>query len=145
MTVVVRTEHGAAEIRALAKAAVTPEQARRLLAMALVLEGTSRAEAARSMGPRARWRARCSADGASALPNAGSANPAVDRGAIDGCTVSTPPGRWVWSTARRRAGNGGWARGNSRNWLVAWRAAPSWLRTGWSAGVWPISAPCQLC
>jgi transposase len=50
MTVVVRTEQGAAEIRALAKAAVTPEQARPLLAIALVLEGTSRAEAARSMG-----------------------------------------------------------------------------------------------
>ena len=92
MTVVVRTEHGAAEIRALAKAAVTPEQARRLLAIALVLEGT---EPRRSGAA-----ARCD----------GSANPAVDRGAIDGCTVSTPPGRWVWSTARRRAGNGGWAR-----------------------------------
>ena len=50
MTVAVWTEHGAAEIRALAKAAVTPEQARRLLAIALVLEGSSRAEAARSTG-----------------------------------------------------------------------------------------------
>ena len=50
MTVAVRTEHGAAEIRALAKAAVTPEQARRLLAIALILEGASRAEAARSTG-----------------------------------------------------------------------------------------------
>jgi transposase len=50
MTVAVRTDHGAAEVRALAKAAVTPEQARRLLAIALVLEGASRAEAARSTG-----------------------------------------------------------------------------------------------
>ena len=50
MTVAVRTEHGAAEIRALAKAAVTPEQARRLLAIALVLEGASREDAARSTG-----------------------------------------------------------------------------------------------
>ena len=50
MTLAVRTEHGAAEVRALAKAAVTPEQARRLLAIALVLEGASRAEAARSTG-----------------------------------------------------------------------------------------------
>ena len=50
MTVAVRTEHEAAELRALAKAAVAPEQARRLLAIALVLEGTSRAKAARSTG-----------------------------------------------------------------------------------------------
>jgi hypothetical protein len=50
MTVAVRTEHGAAEIQALAKAAVTPEQARRLLAIALVLEGASREDAARSTG-----------------------------------------------------------------------------------------------
>ena len=50
MTVAVRTDHGAAEVRALAKAAATPEQARRLLAIALVLEGASRAEAARSTG-----------------------------------------------------------------------------------------------
>jgi putative transposase len=50
MTVAVRTDHGAGELRALAKAAVAPEQARRLLAIALVLEGTSRAEAARSTG-----------------------------------------------------------------------------------------------
>ena len=50
MTVAVRAEDGAAEVRALAKAATTPEQARRLLAIALVLEGASRAEAARSTG-----------------------------------------------------------------------------------------------
>ena len=50
MTVAVRTDHSAAEVRALAKAAVAPEQARRLLAIALVLEGASRAEAAHSTG-----------------------------------------------------------------------------------------------
>jgi transposase len=50
MTVAVRTDQGAADVRALAKAAVTPEQARRLLAIALILEGASRAEAARSTG-----------------------------------------------------------------------------------------------
>jgi len=50
MTVAVRTEKGAAELRALAKVAVTPEQARRLLAIALIREGASRAEAARSTG-----------------------------------------------------------------------------------------------
>ena len=49
MTVAVRTDQGAAEIRALAKAATTPEQTRRL-AIALILEGASRAEAARSTG-----------------------------------------------------------------------------------------------
>ena len=38
MTVAVRTELGAAEVRALAKAAAAQERARRLLAIALVLE-----------------------------------------------------------------------------------------------------------
>ena len=50
MTVAVGTEYSAAEVRALAKAAVVPEQARRLLAIALILDGASRAEAARSTG-----------------------------------------------------------------------------------------------
>jgi len=50
MTVAVRLDHEAAELRALAKVAVTPEQARRLLAIALVVEGSSRADAARSTG-----------------------------------------------------------------------------------------------
>ena len=50
MTVAVRTDLAAFEVRELAKAAVTPEQARRLLAIALVLEGSSRADAARSAG-----------------------------------------------------------------------------------------------
>ena len=68
MTVAVRTDHEAAELRAQAKVAVTPDQARRLLAIALLREGSSRADAARSTGPRARRRARCCADGASALP-----------------------------------------------------------------------------
>ena len=50
MTVAVRTVHDAAELRALAKLAVTPDQARRLLAIALILDGSSRADAARSTG-----------------------------------------------------------------------------------------------
>ena len=50
MTVAVGTEYSAAEVRALAKAAVVPEPARRLLAIALILDGASRAEAARSTG-----------------------------------------------------------------------------------------------
>ena len=50
MTVAVGTEQSAAEVRALAKAALAPEQARRLLAIALILEGASRAVAARSTG-----------------------------------------------------------------------------------------------
>ena len=50
MTVAVRTDLAAFEVRELARAAVTPEQARRLLAIALVLEGSSRADAARSAG-----------------------------------------------------------------------------------------------
>ena len=50
MTVVVRTDLAASEVRELAKAAATPDQARRLLAIALVLEGSSRADAARSTG-----------------------------------------------------------------------------------------------
>ncbi len=50
MTVAVRTDLAASEVRELAKAVVTPEQARRLLAIALVLEGSSREDAARSAG-----------------------------------------------------------------------------------------------
>ena len=50
MTVAVRTDHDAAELRALARLAVTSDQARRLLAIALILEGSSRADAARSTG-----------------------------------------------------------------------------------------------
>ena len=50
MTVAVRTDHDAPAVRALAKAAATPEQARRLLAIALIIEGASRADAARSTG-----------------------------------------------------------------------------------------------
>ena len=50
MTVAVRTDLTAAEVRELAKAAATPDQARRLLAIALVLEGANREDAARSTG-----------------------------------------------------------------------------------------------
>jgi transposase len=50
MTVAVRTDFAAAEVRELAKAAATPNQARRLLAIALVLEGSNREDAARSTG-----------------------------------------------------------------------------------------------
>jgi transposase len=50
MTVAVRTDLTAAEVRELAKVAGTPHQARRLLAMALVLEGATREDAARSTG-----------------------------------------------------------------------------------------------
>ena len=50
MTVAVRTDLAASEVRELAKAAVTPKQARRLLAIALVLKGSSREDAARSAG-----------------------------------------------------------------------------------------------
>ena len=50
MTVAVRTDLTAAEVREQARAAATPDQARRLLAIALVLEGASREDAARSTG-----------------------------------------------------------------------------------------------
>ena len=50
MTVAVRLDHEAVKLRALAKVAVTPEQARRLLAIALIVEGSSRADAARGTG-----------------------------------------------------------------------------------------------
>ena len=68
MTVAVRTDQRAAELRAVAKAAATPEQARRLLAMALVLEGASRAR--RPAAPA--W---------------------TGRPCATGCIASTPPGR----------------------------------------------------
>jgi transposase len=50
MTVAVRTDWAASELRGLAKTAATPDQARRLLAIALVLEGANREDAARSTG-----------------------------------------------------------------------------------------------
>jgi len=50
MTVAVRVDLTAAEVREQAKAATTSDQARRLSAIALVLEGASREEAARSTG-----------------------------------------------------------------------------------------------
>ena len=88
MTVAVGTEHSAAEVRALAKAAVAPEQARRLLAIALILDGASRAEAARSTG--------------------------MDRQTLrDWVHRFNAAGPDGWSTARRRAGSGGWTRSSS--------------------------------
>lgn len=50
MTVRLRTDYTAAELRRLATVAAEPEKGRRLLALALVLEGASRAAAARSTG-----------------------------------------------------------------------------------------------
>ena len=50
MTVAVRTDLTAGEVREQARAAATPDRARRLLAIALVLEGASREDAARSAG-----------------------------------------------------------------------------------------------
>ena len=50
MTVAVQTDLAAAEVRAAGEAAATPGQARRLLAIALVLEGANREDAARSAG-----------------------------------------------------------------------------------------------
>jgi transposase len=50
VTVRVRTDYAAAELRRLATASAEPGKARRLLALALVLEGASRADAARSTG-----------------------------------------------------------------------------------------------
>ena len=65
MTVAVRTDHEAAELRAQAKVAVTPDQARRLLAIALLREGSSRADAAQQHRPSGAW----------ARPRVGSARP----------------------------------------------------------------------
>jgi transposase len=45
-----RTEHSAAELRSLAAKSRDPAQARRLLAIAMILDGASRAEAARQTG-----------------------------------------------------------------------------------------------
>ena len=50
MTIAIRTGHTAAGLRQLAQVADKAEQARRLLALALVLEGASRAAAARAKG-----------------------------------------------------------------------------------------------
>ena len=81
MTVAVRTDLTAAEVRELAKAAATPDQARRLLAIALVLEGASREDAARSTG--------------------------MDRQTLrDWVHRFNAAGPEAWSTARLPAGNG---------------------------------------
>ena len=50
MTVAVQTDLTAVEVRERARSAATPDQARRLLAIALVLEGANREDAARSTG-----------------------------------------------------------------------------------------------
>lgn len=47
---ITRTEYSAADLRAAARRARDSDQARRLLALALVLEGSSRTEAARAAG-----------------------------------------------------------------------------------------------
>ena len=47
---VTRKDHSSAELRALATRSRNPDQARRLLALAIVLEGRSREDAARNAG-----------------------------------------------------------------------------------------------
>ena len=47
---VTRTEHSTAELRHIARVASDPDQARRLLAIAQILEGSSRTDAARNVG-----------------------------------------------------------------------------------------------
>ena len=69
MTVAItRDELSARDLRREAARCRDANAARRMLALALILEGHSRDQAARHTGPRARLRARCSADGASAQP-----------------------------------------------------------------------------
>ncbi|MGH1481259.1 MAG: helix-turn-helix domain-containing protein, partial [Geminicoccales bacterium] len=46
----IRDDYSAAELRRLAKSARTPSASRRMLALALVLEGSKRAEAAKAGG-----------------------------------------------------------------------------------------------
>lgn len=69
MTVAItRDELSAADLRREAKRCQDAAAVRRMLALALVLEGSLRGEAAQAAGPRAAYAARCCADGASALP-----------------------------------------------------------------------------
>ena len=82
MTVVVRTDMAASAVRELAKAAATPDQARRLLAIALVLEGVE----PRGRGPQHRH---------------GPADPARL-----GASLQRGRARRGWSLARLPAGNG---------------------------------------
>jgi transposase len=65
---ITRDELSASDLRREAARCRDANAARRMLALALVLEGHSREAAARHTGPRARLRVRCSADGASAQP-----------------------------------------------------------------------------
>ena len=113
MTVAVRTDYSAAALRAVAKGAVTPDQARRLLAVALVLEGASRDDAARSTGMDRQtlrdWVHRFNAAGP------------------DGLVERKAPGR------QRRL-----SACNSTSCAVAWKAVPISRRTAWYAGGWSI-------
>ena len=69
MTVAItRDELSAADLRREAKRCQDAAAVRRMLALALVLEGSLRGEAAQAAGPRAAEAARRGADGASALP-----------------------------------------------------------------------------
>jgi transposase len=68
---VTRTEHSAAEPRHIARVASDPDQARRLLAIAQILEGSSRADAARNAGMERQtlrdWALRFNAEGVEGL------------------------------------------------------------------------------
>jgi len=74
MTIAVtRTEFTVAELRRLARRSDDADQARRILAIALVLEGSSRAEAARAVGAERQtlhdWVIRYNAEGLAGLKN----------------------------------------------------------------------------
>ncbi len=117
MTVAVRTDLTAAEVRELARAAATPDQARRLLAIALVLEGANREDAARSTGMDRQtlrdWVHRFNA--------AGAGWPGRPQGSRPATAPEPRPAR--------RAGALPGERPRDRR------------GTAWCAGVWSISAP----
>ena len=116
MTVAVRTDLTAAEVREQAKAAAAPDQARRLLAIALVLEGASREDAARSTGMDRQtlrdWVHRFNMAGPAGL---------LDRKAA----------------GRQRRLN----QDQLTSWPTAWGAAPTTSAAASCAGAWSISAP----
>jgi len=86
---ITRTEHSASELRARAAKCGNPAQARRMLAIAMILDGASRADAARQSGMDRQtlrdWAHRYNSDG------------------VDGLRSQTPPGAAARLTTEQKA------------------------------------------
>ena len=126
---ITRTELTAADLRGAAARARDADAVRRMLALALVLEGHSRAEAAEACGMDRQtlrdWIHRYNAEG------------------LAGLSDRRPPGRRPHLTAEQRAEVAGWVeRGPEleRDGVVRWRRVPLRAQTRVSVPCWPTLA-----